>query len=82
MQNAALVITKIRKVLKIFLPKSWVSSPVSHDEGMYPKHPSDAEMEIEPGDPASSWVAWETSTRREHSRRRSGRGERKPDSDR
>jgi len=82
MQNAALVITKIRKVLKIFLPKSWVSSPVAHDEGIYPKRRSDAEMEVEPGDPASSWVAWETSTRRAHSRRRSDGKEPKSDIDR
>ena len=80
MQSAARVISRIRKVLKMFLPKSWVSSPVAHDEGIYPRRPSGAEMEIEPGDPASSWVAWETSTRREHRRRRGeGKGGRPGD---
>jgi hypothetical protein len=70
MQNAARAITRIRKVLNIFLPKSWVSTPVAHDEGVYPRRPSGAEMEIEPGDPASSWVAWETSARHPQRRRR------------
>lgn len=69
MQNAALVITRIRRFLNFFLPKSWLRSPIAHDEGLYPRKPADADIEIEPGDPASSWVAWETS-----SRRKAGRG--------
>ena len=82
MQNTALVITRIRKILRIFLPKSWVSSPLAHDEGIYPRRPSAAEMEVEPGDPASSWVAWETSTRRVSRRPHSEKDDARQDGER
>ncbi|MGI9264902.1 MAG: hypothetical protein ACR2QU_08225 [Gammaproteobacteria bacterium] len=70
MQNAALVITRIRRFLSLFLPRSWLKAPIAHDEGLYPKRPTPADIEIEPGDPASSWVAWETSSRRKPRRGR------------
>ncbi len=63
MQQAAQAITRLRKLLAFCLPASWLSRSGGRHEGLRPKRPTGAAMEIEPGDPASSWVAWEKSTR-------------------
>lgn len=69
MHYAVLKLQAIRDRCRRFLPDRWVLSPRSHTEGLYPRRASGAEMEIKPGAPASSWVAWEVSARQRGERR-------------
>lgn len=64
MHFAAIAIHRLRSALTRCLPRAWIVPPVVHDEGIHPLRGSAAEMEIEPGSPASSWVVWEVSARR------------------
>ena len=64
MEFAAIAIHRIRTLLGRVLPASWLRPPLVHSEGIHPRRGSSAEIEIEPGAPASSWVVWEVSPRR------------------
>jgi hypothetical protein len=71
MNYAVLKLQALRDRCRMILPKRWVVPPRSHTEGLYPRRASGTEMEIQRDSPASSWVAWEISSRQRRGGRRS-----------
>lgn len=69
MHYAVLNLQSLRNACRRFLPERWIAPPRGHPEGLFPRKASAADMEVKPGFPASSWVAWEVSPKQ-----RGGRG--------
>jgi hypothetical protein len=53
----------LRRRLRFLLPRQWLSPRTSAGDGLRARRPSKARMELDPGSPAISWVAWELSRR-------------------
>lgn len=61
MHEIAPFIGVLRRGARFFVPRSWLKSHVAPGTGSRPRRPSRARMELDPGAPAASWVAWEIS---------------------
>lgn len=68
MHYAVLKLQSLRDACRRVLPERWVSPPLAHPEGLWPRKASAADMEVKPGSPASSWVAWEVGPRQRRGR--------------
>lgn len=73
MHYAVLKLQSLRNHCRRILPEKFIQPRRAHDEGLYPKKVSEANMELEPESPASSWVAWEVSPRQRGGKGRHGR---------
>jgi hypothetical protein len=60
----------LRKRLQRLLPRSWLASQTISASELRARQPAKARMELDPGSPASSWVAWEISRRGRPAERR------------
>jgi hypothetical protein len=69
-QMAALMITRLRRLLRPFLPRGWTRPLHGREIGPGPRDPSGAATELDPASPASSWAVWEVSPLQRESRRR------------
>jgi hypothetical protein len=70
MQMAALIIARLRRLLKPLLPGAWTRPLHGREIGPGPRDPTSAATELDPASPASSWVVWEVSPLQRESRRR------------
>ena len=61
MEKAAMIIARMRRLLRPILPRTWLRPAPTSQAGPGPRRRSSAVMEIDPGSPASSWVVWEIS---------------------
>lgn len=64
MHHVALFIGRLRQRVRPFVPARWLEPSPLSPHGLRPQRPANADMEIEPESPASSWVAWEVTPRR------------------
>ncbi|MGB5623524.1 MAG: hypothetical protein WBN65_13610 [Gammaproteobacteria bacterium] len=71
MQQAAMIIARLRRLLAPVLPRAWTAAVPETELGPGPLKPSGAATEIDPAAPASSWVVWEVSPLRRETPRRS-----------
>lgn len=63
MHEVGVFIGALRRRLRHVLPRSWLVPPPMSGSGLRPQRAARARMELDPGAPASSWVAWEISRR-------------------
>jgi len=54
-------IGRLRQRLRPLLPRKWLAPDPLSSSGLRARRPARARMELDPENPASSWVAWEVS---------------------